>query len=120
MSSLKISIVVALALFLAPVSIASAKAGHHNAGADPWCRIAAPGGLGGNFEISGGGYAADTSYPLELDQPPGPLGTSAYTDAAGNFVIDSQYALYSGVFTVTVFSPNGRAKVLATCSTIVP
>jgi hypothetical protein len=93
-------------------------ASHHQASVAATCTAAAS-GVGSLLTIKGSGYAASTTYLVDIKWPAGNTsGQSSGTDGSGNLNAWN-YAYYAGSYSVAVFTMGNHPTQIASCSTTV-
>jgi hypothetical protein len=93
-------------------------ASHHNAAATAGCSVSAA-GVGSRLTISGTGYAANTSYLVEIKWPAGNTSGQISTTSASGALSAWNYAYYAGSYSVTVLTTGNNSTQVASCSTSV-
>ena len=96
---------------LAPVPVA-----HKQASSSAACAVTGA-GVGHALVTSGHGFAANSQYILSVKTPAGSGTTTATTDAAGEFTVNS-WAYWAGTYGASVWTAGGGSHLMATCSSV--
>ena len=75
--------------------------------------------VGGALTLTGGGYAANTSYAASFQWPNGTAGAFPANSNSSGAIKVSTYAWWSGTYRVNVFTTGNHPQLMASCSTTV-
>ena len=90
---------------------------HHGSGATA-CTLTGS-SVGASLTLTGGGYAANTSYAAAFQWPNGTAGSfPANSDSNGSIKV-STYAYWPGTYHASVYTSGAHAQLMASCSTTI-
>jgi hypothetical protein len=101
---------------LTSVPVAS-KSPHNNA-ATAACTLSGT-AVGGALTLTGGGYAANTTYAAEFQWPNGTAGSFPANSNSSGAITVSTYAWWAGTYRASVYTTGNHTQLMSSCSTTI-